>query len=129
MTAPPPDTYPGALMTRGWWSGLALLVALGGLAASPRPAAAQAPPEVRLAMEKDRFDPAELRVTAGRPFVLVLTNRDDITHELDIPKLRIEKKVRPGQTVRLRMPALKPGKYELVDDDSTPVLNGVMIAE
>src|SRR5262245_41436779 len=85
--------------------------------------------EVPLAMEKDRFVPEELKVKAGSAFILVLTNRDDITHELDIPKLRLEKKVRPGQTLKLQMPALKPGKYELTDDDATPNLNGLLIAE
>ena len=109
------------------WAALALVLVL--LAASALPARAQAPVEVKLTMEKDQFVPAELHVKAGRPFILVLTNADDITHELDIPDLRLEKKVRPGQTVKLQMPALKPGRYKLIDDDSTPVLNGVMLAE
>ena len=107
----------------------ALAFVLGLLAVAAPPAGAQAPVEVKLSMEKDQFVPAELRVKAGRPFILVLTNADDITHELDIPDLRLEKKVRPGQTVKLQMPALKPGRYKLIDDDSTPVLNGVMVAE
>jgi len=71
-------------------------------------------------MEREQFVPAELWVKAGRRFVLRLTNKDDITHELDIPKLRLEKKARPGQTVRLQMPALQAGQNQLIDDDSTP---------
>ncbi len=109
--------------------GLTLAATLILFGASARSAPAQAPPEAKLTMERERFVPAELRVAAGVPFVLVLTNADDITHELDIPKLRLAKKVRPGQTVRLQMPALKAGKYELADDDSTPNLNGMMIAQ
>src|SRR5947208_2679020 len=109
--------------------GLTLAVTLGLLGASARSGTAQGSPEAKLTMEKKRFAPSELRVKAGRPFVLVLTNADDITHELDIPKLRLEKKVRPGQTIRLQLPALKPGRYELVDDDATPNLHGVLIAE
>ena len=110
-------------------AGGALALILGLLGASTDRAIAQAPVEVKLAMEKDKLVPAELRVKAGRPFILVLTNADDITHELDIPDLRLEKKVRPGQTVKLQLPALKPGRYKLADDDSTPALSGVMIAE
>jgi heme/copper-type cytochrome/quinol oxidase subunit 2 len=68
-------------------------------------------------------------VKAGTRFVLAVTNKDDITHEIDIPKLRIEKKIRAGQVLKLQIPALKPGKYELEDDDSTPELHGTMIAE
>jgi uncharacterized cupredoxin-like copper-binding protein len=106
-----------------------LALALGLVAAGVPAATAQAPAEVKLSMQKDKFDPAELRVKAGRSFILVLTNADDISHELDIPGLKLEKKIRPGQTLRLQIPALKPGKYDLVDDDSTPNLKGVMIAE
>jgi heme/copper-type cytochrome/quinol oxidase subunit 2 len=109
--------------------GFVLAFTLGLLGVLAPPASAQAPVEVKLSMEKDKFVPAELRVKAGRPIILVLTNADDITHELDIPDLRLEKKVRPGQTVKLQLPALKPGPYKLIDDDSTPVLNGIMIAE
>lgn len=104
-------------------------LALALIAAVAPPVAAQALAEVKLAMTKDKFVPDEVRVKAGQPFVLVLTNDDDITHELDIPKLRLEKKVRAGQTVRLQLPALKPGRYELVDDDSTPTLEGMLVAE
>jgi hypothetical protein len=107
---------------------LALAATLACLAVAGR-ARAQGPVEVPLAMEKDRFVPAELHVKAGVGFVLVLANRDDITHELDIPTLKIEKKVRPGQTQRIAVPALKPGRYELIDDDSTPRLHGVMVAD
>ncbi len=110
-------------------AGFVLALTLGLLEIPVPSAIAQAPVEVKLTMEKDKFVPAELKVKAGRPFVLVLTNADDITHELDIPNLKLEKKVRAGQTLRLQMPALKPGKYQLVDDDSTPNLSGVMIAE
>jgi heme/copper-type cytochrome/quinol oxidase subunit 2 len=111
------------------WLGFTLIVALGMLAATAGPATGQAPAEVALAMEKDKFVPAELRVPANKAFVLVLTNKDDISHEVDIPKLKIEKKVRPGQTIKVRVPALKAGKYEMEDDDSTPHLKGVIIAE
>jgi heme/copper-type cytochrome/quinol oxidase subunit 2 len=99
------------------------------LRVSAPPARAQAQTEVPLTMVKDGFVPAELRVKAGQPFVLVVTNKDDITHELDISPLRIERKIRAGQTLRVQIPALKAGKYELEDDDSTPALKGLMIAE
>lgn len=106
-----------------------LIAVLGWLAASAGLAAAQAPAEVALAMEKDKFVPAELKVPANKAFVLVLTNKDDISHEIDIPKLKIEKKVRAGQTIKVPIPALKVGKYEMEDDDSTPQLKGVIVAQ
>jgi len=114
-----------------WVTGLTLILAavVAELGAGAVPVAAQAQVEVPLTMTKDAFDPAELKVKAGTRFILVITNKDDITHEIDIPKLRIEKKVRAGQVLKVQIPALKPGKYELVDDDSTPELHGMMIAD
>ncbi len=80
-------------------------------------------------IERSRFVPAEIRVKAGRPFVLVVTNHDDVLHEFEIEKLDIEKRVGVGQTARIPVPALKPGNYEVDDDDATPPLKGVLIVE
>jgi heme/copper-type cytochrome/quinol oxidase subunit 2 len=112
-------------------SRLALTVALTLLAlgVGPRPASPQAPQEVKVTIERDRFMPAEIRVVAGRPLVLVVTNRDDVIHEFEIERLDVEKRVGVGQTVRIPVPALKPGRYEVEDDDSTPPLKGVLIVE
>ena len=116
-------------MGRWWWSGLGLAMGLAlGAGAGPS-AVAQTPTEVSLTIESDRFVPEVLRVKAGAPFVLVITNHDTVRHELDVPQLRIEQRVRSGETVRLRMPTLKPGTYELVDDDSMPELKGKLVAE
>jgi heme/copper-type cytochrome/quinol oxidase subunit 2 len=123
------DAMEVSMRRRSAYAGLVITVGLTMLGALVPSPGAQGLVEVPLAMEKDRFVPEELKVKAGSAFILVLTNRDDITHELDIPKLRLEKKVRPGQTLKLQMPALRPGRYELVDDDSTPELHGVMVAE
>jgi hypothetical protein len=131
--AVPSDRW--TVATEGWMTrriaclGLTVATIATLCGATGMPVAAQDQTEVPLAMEKDRFMPAELRVKAGSRFILVITNKDDITHELDIPKLRIEKKVRPGQNLKLQLPALNRGRYELVDDDSTPELHGVMVAE
>jgi heme/copper-type cytochrome/quinol oxidase subunit 2 len=105
---------------------VATLVALG---TGSRPAEPQAPQEVKVTIERTRFVPAEIRVGAGRPLVLVVTNRDDVIHEFEIETLDVEKRVGVGQTVRIPVPALRPGRYEIEDDDSTPALKGVLIVE
>jgi hypothetical protein len=112
-------------------SQLALSVAfmLVALAAGARPASPQAVQEVKVTIERTRFVPAEIRVQAGRPLVLVVTNRDDVIHEFEIETLDVEKRVGVGQTVRIPVPAPRPGRYEIEDDDSTPPLKGVLIVE
>ena len=37
--------------------------------------------------------------------------------------------LRPGTTVRVRVPALKPGTYDFVDDDYEATAKGRIIAE
>jgi hypothetical protein len=108
---------------------LTVVVTLVAVGAGSRPVAPQAPQEVNVTIERTRFVPAEIRVGAGRPLVLVVTNRDDVSHEFEIETLDVEKRVGVGQTVRIPVPAPRPGRYEVEDDDSTPPLKGVLIVE
>jgi hypothetical protein len=108
---------------------LTVVFTLAAFGVGGRPASPQATQEVKVVIERDRFVPAEIRVVAGRPLVLVVTNRDNVIHEFEIERLDVEKRVGVGQTVRIAVPALKPGRYEVEDDDSTPPLKGVLIVE
>src|SRR2546430_14555971 len=85
---------------RAWVLASALL-AVGATAVGTR---ADDPPEIPVAIEKTRFDPDEMRVKAGIPFVLVITNKDGGPEEFESKELRIEKIIPAGKTVRLRMP-------------------------
>ncbi|HKB23701.1 MAG TPA: cupredoxin domain-containing protein [Methylomirabilota bacterium] len=94
---------------------LAALVMLG-VAAAAAAALAADPPEIALTIEKNRFQPDEIKVKAGVPFVLVVTNKDAAPIEFECKELRVEKVVPPGATVKVRIRALKPGSYPFVDD-------------
>jgi heme/copper-type cytochrome/quinol oxidase subunit 2 len=73
--------------------------------------------EVPLSAANQTFSPAELKVKAGQPFVLVVTNSDSKKAiEVENKDLRIEKVVPAGKTVKIRVRALKPGTYVFVDD-------------
>lgn len=105
-------------MTRFVVSSLVLAVALGALAdLPPGAAAADKPAEVALTAANQKFEPAEVRVKAGQPFVLIVTNNDPKKAiEVENKDLRIEKVVPAGKTVNIRVRALKPGTYVFVDD-------------
>jgi len=109
-------------------TGLVLLtLALPAALAPAR--AADAPAEVALAIEKNRFAPEEVRVKAGAPFVLVISNKDGSPEEFESRDLRIEKVVPAGKTVRLRMPALKAGTYAFVGEYHEQTAKGRIVAE
>ena len=91
--------------------------------------AADAPGEIALTIENNRFQPEELKVKAGAPFVLVITNKDKGPEEFESHDLRIEKVIPAGKTVRLKMPALKAGSYRFVGEYHEKTAKGRIIAE
>jgi plastocyanin len=92
-------------------------------------AAAAADPEVTLVIEKNRFQPEEIKVKAGVPFVLVVTNKDGAPEEFDSKDLRLEKVIPAGKTVRIRVPALKAGAYRFVGEYHEATAKGRVLAE
>src|SRR5262245_10280851 len=91
--------------------------------------AAAADPEVALTIENNRFEPEEIKVKAGQPFVLVITNKDKAAEEFESRDLRIEKVIPGGKTLRLKMPALKPGSYGFVGEYHEKTAKGRIVAE
>ena len=91
------------------------LAILGAIVPAAR--AADKPTDIPLTAANQKFDPAEIKVKAGQPFVLVVTNNDPKKAiEVENKDLRIEKVVPAGKTVNIRVRALKPGTYVFVDD-------------
>ena len=79
-------------------------------------AAAAADNEIPLTIDKNQFQPSEVKVKANTPFVLVITNKNPKAAEFESKDLRVEKVVPAGKTVNVRIRALKPGTYAFFDD-------------
>jgi plastocyanin len=90
---------------------------------------ADAQTEIGLTIENNRFQPEEIKVKGGAPFVLVITNKDKGPEEFESHDLRIEKVIPAGKTVRLKIPALKPGTYRFVGEYHEQTAKGRIIAE
>jgi len=101
---------------------LACLPALPALAGDP-------PREIALVLEKNRFEPEEIRVKAGAPFVLVISNKDAGPEEFESHRLRIEKVIPGGKTVRVRVRPLTPGTYPFVGEYHEKTAKGRIVAE
>lgn len=115
-------------MTASVRAGIGALV-LGAALVAAIPSGAQEVPDVALQIEQNRFQPEEIRVKAGQPFVLVITNKDKGPEEFESKDLRIEKVIPAGKTVRLRMPALKAGSYGFVGEYHEKTAKGRIVAE
>ena len=108
---------------------VALAAALAVVLAIAAPAMAADSVKIPLVIEKNRFEPDLIKVKAGAPFVLVITNKDKGPEELDMAQPRIEKVIPAGKTVKLRMPALKPGKYPFVGEYHSETAKATIVAE
>ena len=91
--------------------------------------AAAADLEIPVTIEKNRFQPNEIRVKAGTPFVLVVTNKDATPEEFESKELRIEKVIPGGKTMKIRVRALKAGSYPFIGDFHQATAKGRIIAE
>ena len=91
--------------------------------------AADAPPEIPVTIEQNRFQPDEIKVKAGAPFVLVVTNKDSGPEEFESKDLRIEKVIPGGKTLKIRIRALRPGTYPFVGEYHEKTAKGRIVAE
>jgi len=90
---------------------------------------AQAPLEIPLTIEQHKFTPEELKVKAGQPFVMVITNKDATPEEFESKELRVEKVIPANKTLKLRMPALKAGTYKFFGEYHEATAQGRIVAE
>jgi plastocyanin domain-containing protein len=112
-----------ATMSRLFGSCLVLLLVLVPIAD-----AQDKPVEVPVTLENQKFTPEEVKVKAGQPFLLMVTNKDAKPAEVESKDLRFEKVVAPGKTISIRVRALKPGTYVFLDDYNKST-RGKIVAE
>lgn len=87
------------------------------------------PTEIPVTIENNRFVPSEVKVKAGKPFVLVVTNKDAKPEEFESKELRIEKVIPAGKTASIRVRALKPGTYPFFGEFNPKTAQGQIVAE
>ena len=87
------------------------------------------PKEIAVTIENNKFTPDEIRVKAGEPFVLVVTNKDKTPEEFESKALKIEKVIPPGQTMKIRVRSQKAGTYSFVGEYHEATAKGRIVAE
>ena len=84
---------------------------------------------LELRFENRRFTPQTITVPANQSLTLRITNASKEPIEFESFKLNREKVVGPGETVTVRLPALRPGSYDFYDDFHQDVPAGSIIAK
>ena len=106
----------------------AFLVAIATVMVATAARAAD-PKEIPITIENNRFSPEEIKVKAGEPFVLVVTNKDKAPEEFESRELRVEKVIPAGKTVRIKVAGLRKGTYPFIGDFHSKTAQGRIIAE
>ena len=84
---------------------------------------------IELRFENRRFAPETITVPANQPVTLRITNTSKEAIEFESFKLNREKVVGPGETIIVRLPALRPGTYDFYDDFHQDVPAGSIVAK
>jgi hypothetical protein len=84
---------------------------------------------IELRFENRRFTPQTITVPANQALTLRITNASKEPIEFESFKLNREKVVGPGETITVRIPALRPGSYDFYDDFHQDVPAGSIVAK
>jgi len=85
--------------------------------------------EYRLTIRDHRFEPAELRVPAGKKIKLIIDNQDGSAEEFESHELKREKVIPPKSKATVYIGPLSPGRYPFIGEFNKKTANGVIIAE
>jgi plastocyanin len=105
---------------------IVLTVVFAGLSFAGAGALAQ---EFNLVIRDHKFEPAEIRVPAGKRVSIYVSNEDPTPEEFDSTALKVEKVI-PGKSKGLvRIGPLDPGRYEFIGEFHAETAKGVVIVE
>ncbi len=107
------------------WRGLALALLMAGATT----ARADEPLTLDLTIKDHRFEPAELKVPAGKPFIIRVKNLDPLAEEFDSVALKIEKVIAGRAEGIVRSRGLDPGRYAFIGEYHADTAKGTIIAE
>jgi len=88
-----------------------------------------ADPEYTLTIRNHTFEPAELRVPAGKKIRLTIDNQDPSAEEFESHELNREKIVPGKSKAAIYVGPLDPGRYPFFGDFNPALTRGVLIAE
>jgi heme/copper-type cytochrome/quinol oxidase subunit 2 len=105
------------------------LISLAIVASASSPLRAGDAVTYETTLKGNGFTVAEIKVPAGKPFIMKMTNANAAPAELEAKELKIEKVAAGNSTIVVRVKAMKPGKYLFVDEYQEDVAKGYIIAE
>ena len=107
----------------------ACLLVVAGLVGFGTRAVAEEAYTAIITLHDHRFEPAELRVPAGRRILLTVVNADPLSEEFDSNALKVEKVIAGKSQGVVRFGPLNPGNYDFIGEYHEDTAKGRVIAE
>jgi plastocyanin len=85
--------------------------------------------EITISIKDHKFDPAEVKVPAGKPIKLTVKNLDSTAEEFESKPLKVEKVISGGGTAVIRLKAQTKGSYKFFGEYNEKTAQGVLIVE
>jgi len=87
------------------------------------------PVTYEITLKDQKFAPAELKVPAGKAFIIKLSNENDAPAEFESKEMKFEKVVAGRAEIVVKVKALPKGTYKFVDEYHEDTALGTVIAE
>jgi plastocyanin len=111
------------------WAAAMAFAAFAALTLLQLPALAADEVELSIAIKDHKFDPAELKVPAGKAIKLTVRNLDSTAEEFESRPLKVERVIAGNSTAVIRIKALSKGSYKFFGEFHEKTAQGVLVAE
>jgi plastocyanin len=105
------------------------IVALAALLCAPSTPYAADEVEATISIKGHKFEPAEVKVPAGKAIKLTVKNLDASAEEFESKTLKVEKVIAGKGTAVIRLKPLAKGSYKFFGEYHEKTAQGVLIAE
>ena len=85
--------------------------------------------ELSIAIKDHKFEPQQLKVAAGVPIKLTVSNLDGAAEEFDSKALQVEKVIAGNASAIIRLKPLAKGSYPFVGEYHEETAKGVLVVE
>lgn len=108
---------------------IAVLTGLFVVALAGVPPAAASETEFAIEIKDHKFSPAEIKVPAGKPLTLIVTNSDATAEEFESHPLGVEKVIAGKAKATIRIRPLDKGTYKFIGEYHEATAKGALTAE
>ncbi len=108
---------------------LAAIATSSVFALSFAPARAEETLEMTISIKDHRFEPAQLKVPAGKPIKLTVNNLDPTAEEFESYPLQFEKVIAGRQSAVIRIRPLTEGTYNFFGEYHEKTAQGAVVVE